>query len=60
MKGLDRLARKPFYMGIPQHDRTLSRREFHNLVAGRTGYKATALARRGQALSGSGARVPTM
>ena len=43
VKGPDRLAREPFYMGIPQHDRTLSRREFYDLVAGRTGYKPTAV-----------------
>ena len=41
VKGPDRLAREPFYMGIPQHDRTLSRREFYDLVAGRTGYRPT-------------------
>ena len=43
VKGPDRLAREPFYMGIPQHDRTLTRREFYDLVAGRTGYKPTAV-----------------
>ena len=43
VKGPDRLAREPFYMGIPQHDRTLSRREFYDLVAGRTGYRPTAV-----------------
>ena len=43
VKGPDRLAREPFYMGIPQHDRTLSRREFYDLVAGRTGSKPTAV-----------------
>ena len=43
VKGPDRLAREPFYMGIPQHDRTLSRREFYDLVAGRPGYKPTAV-----------------
>ena len=42
VKGPDRLAREPFYMGIPQHDRTLSRREFYDLVAGRTGYRPAA------------------
>ena len=43
VKGPDRLAREPFYMGIPQHVRTLSRREFYDLVAGRTGYRPTAV-----------------
>ena len=43
VKGPDRLAREPFYMGVPQHDRTLSRREFYDLVAGRTGYRTTAV-----------------
>ena len=43
VKGPDRLAREPFYMGIPQHDRTISRREFYDLVAGRTGYTPTAV-----------------
>ena len=42
VKGPDRLAREPFYMGILQHDRTLSRREFYDLDAGRTGYKPSA------------------
>ena len=43
VKGPDRLARGPFYIGIPQHDRTLSLREFHELVAERTGYTPTAV-----------------
>ena len=43
VKGPDRLAREPFHMGVPQHERTLSRREFYDLVAGRTGYKPTAV-----------------
>ena len=43
VKGPDRLAREPFYIGIAQHDRTLSRREFYGLVAERTGYKATSV-----------------
>ena len=42
VKGPDHLAREPFYMGIPQHERTLSRREFYDLVAERTGYRPTA------------------
>ena len=43
VKGPGRLAIEPFYMGIPQHDRTLSRHEFYDLVAERTGYKPTAV-----------------
>ena len=43
VKGPDRLAREPFYMGVPQHERTLSRREFYDLVAERTGYRPTAV-----------------
>ena len=43
VKGPDHLAREPFYIGIPQHDRTLSRKEFYELVAERTGYKATSV-----------------
>ncbi len=43
VKGPDRLAREPFYIGIPQHERTLSLREFHELVAERTGYTPTAV-----------------
>jgi len=43
VKGPDHLAREPFYMGIPQHERTLSRREFYDLVAEHTGYRPTAV-----------------
>ena len=43
VKGPDHLAREPFYIGIPQHDRTLSRKEFYELVAERTGYEATSV-----------------
>ena len=43
VKGPDRLAREPFYMGLVQHDRTMSRRETYEYLAERTGYKATAI-----------------
>ena len=43
VKGSERLGTEPFYMGVPQHERTLSRREFYDLVAGRTGYRPTAV-----------------
>ena len=42
VKGSDRLARSPFYMGVVQHDRTMSRHETYEYLAERTGYKATA------------------
>ena len=42
-KGADRLARSPFYVGIPQHERTMSRKETYAFLADRMGYKATAI-----------------
>ena len=42
-KGGDRLARSPFYIGIPQHERTMSRKETYAFLADRMGYKATAI-----------------
>ena len=43
VKGADRLARSPFYVGLVQHERTMSRRETYEYLAERTGYKATAI-----------------
>ena len=43
VKGPDRLATEPFYMGVVQHERTMSRRETYEYLAERTGYKATAI-----------------
>ena len=43
MKGSERLGRSPFYVGLVQHDRTMSRRETYEYLAERTGYKATAI-----------------
>ena len=43
MKGADRLAGKPFYVALVQHERTLSKREFYDLAAEYTGYKPTAV-----------------
>ena len=43
VKGPDRLARAPFYLGIPQHERTMSRREAYEHVALKTGYTPTAV-----------------
>ena len=43
VKGPDRLARAPFYLGIPQHERTIPRREAYELIAAATGYTPTAV-----------------
>ena len=43
VKGNGDLAREPFYVGIPQHERTISAREAYELCAEHTGYKATAV-----------------
>ncbi len=43
VKGPDRLARAPFYVGIPQHERTMSRREAYEYIAAATGYTPTAV-----------------
>ena len=43
VKGPDRLARAPFYLGIPQHERTMSRREAYEHIATATGYTPTAV-----------------
>ena len=43
IKGSDRVARNPFYVALVQHERTLSKREFYDLAAEHTGYKATAI-----------------
>ena len=43
VKGSERLGRSPFYVGLVQHDRTMSRRETYEYCAERTGYKATAI-----------------
>ena len=42
-KGSERLGRSPFYVGLVQHERTMSRRETYEHCAERTGYKATAI-----------------
>ena len=41
VKGPDRLARAPFYLGIPQHERTMSKREAYEHIALKTGYTST-------------------
>ena len=43
IKGQGEIARSPFYMGIVQHERTLSAQETYELCASHTGYKATAI-----------------
>ena len=43
VKGPERLADEPFYMGVLQHDRTMSRREAYEYIAEKTGYKPTAV-----------------
>ena len=43
VKGPGSLAAEPFYLGILQHERTMSRRETYDHLAERTGFKATAI-----------------
>ena len=43
VKGPDRLARAPFYIGIPQHERTMPRGETYAYVSRKTGYTPTAV-----------------
>ena len=43
VKGSERLGRNPFYVGLVQHDRTLSPSETYELCASHTGYKATVI-----------------
>ena len=43
VKGSERLGTEPFYMGVLQHERTMSRREAYEYIAGRTGYTPTAV-----------------
>ena len=43
VKGPGSLAAEPFYMGIPQHERTMPRRETYEHIAAATGYTATAV-----------------
>ena len=39
--GNSTLASKPFYVGIPQHERTMTKKETYAYCAERTGYKPT-------------------
>ena len=43
MKGVSSIAATPYYVGLVQHERTMSRRETYEYCAERTGYKATAI-----------------
>ena len=44
VKGSDGInARTPFYIGIPQHERIMSRKEAYAYCAAKTGYSATAV-----------------
>ena len=43
VKGQGDTAREPYYIGIPQHERTLTLREAYELCAEHTGYRATAV-----------------
>ena len=43
VKGGGTVAKEPFYIGIPQHERTISAREAYELCAEHTGYKPTAV-----------------
>ena len=43
VKGSENLGHAPFYVGIPQHERTMSRREAYDYVALKTGYTPTAV-----------------
>ena len=43
LKGASNIAATPFYVGLVQHERTMSRRETYEYCAERTGYTATAV-----------------
>ena len=43
VKGSENLGHAPFYVGIPQHERTMSRREAYEHIATATGYTPTAV-----------------
>ena len=43
VKGSEHLGTEPFYKGILQHERTMSRREAYEYIAEKTGYTPTAV-----------------
>ena len=42
-RGASALSSSPFYVGIPQHERTMSRKETYDFLAEQLGYKPTAI-----------------
>ena len=58
VKGQGNLAQEPFYIGIPQHERSLSLREAYELCAEHTGYRATAVRAVFKALADRAGRQP--
>jgi len=42
-KGASSLSTTPFYIGVPQHERIMTKRESYEFLAGQIGYKATAI-----------------
>jgi len=43
VKGSSSLSTSPFYVGLVQHERTMSKKESYDYLADRLGYKATAI-----------------
>ena len=43
VKGSNTMGSKPFYIGIVQHGRVMSKKETYAYCAEQTGYKATAI-----------------
>ena len=43
VKGSEKLGHAPFYVGVPQHERTMPKREAYEHIAQKTGYTATAV-----------------
>jgi len=42
-KGSDSISTTPFYIGVPQHERTMSKKESYEFFAEKTGYSATSI-----------------
>ena len=42
-KGASTLSASPFYIGVPQHERTMNKKESYAFLEDRMGYKATAI-----------------
>jgi len=43
VRGSSTISTTPFYVGMPQHERTMSKKETYNYCAEKTGYSATAI-----------------